>query len=337
MLFVELFPDPLPRVGGAFPGSPGVFYGAPGFGEHSLGLFADTGDLETLTLRIGEQRELAVVVRNGVPVFDQRIAMLAVLEEGRFLAAQLFVLLAEHFVRVHELVAAGRQVESVGHFRPSITTGWYTLAPKLDMLAMAMRQQLLAFTALTVPLVLTPGIATTLVLRTSLLHGVTAGLVIAAGAALASTTYGVLSGTSTTWLLKSWPWALVVLERCGAAFLVWLGATALWRALGPEDRVPRATSRGGLWQGFLANALNPPVALFYFLVVPRFVPSGAPLFRSVMVLTTVHVVLAFTWHSTCAAGAGALSRVLASPAARRAIDLITGVVLVAFAIRMLFL
>ena len=198
-----------------------------------------------------------------------------------------------------------------------------------------MRQQVLAFTALTIPLVLTPGIATTLVLRTSLLHGITAGLMIATGAALASTTYGALSGTSTIWLLQAWPGALVMLERCGAAFLVWLGLRALWRALGPEDRVPRTTSRGGLWQGFLANALNPPVALFYFLVVPRFVPAGAPLFRSVMILTAVHVVLAFTWHSTCAAAAGALSRVLASPASRRAIDLVTGLVLIVFAIRML--
>jgi threonine/homoserine/homoserine lactone efflux protein len=54
-----------------------------------------------------------------------------------------------------------------------------------------------------------------------------------------------------------------------------------------------------------------------------------------MVLTVVHVALAFTWHSTCAAAAGALSHVLTSPTARRAIDLVTGVVLIAFACRML--
>jgi threonine/homoserine/homoserine lactone efflux protein len=198
-----------------------------------------------------------------------------------------------------------------------------------------MRPQILAFIAITVPLVLTPGIATTLVLRTSLLHGVAAGLTIAIGAALASACYGLLSGTSMWLLLQKFPAALVGLEVGGAIFLIWLGGRAIWRALGPEDRLPRTRSRAGMGQGFLANALNPPVALFYFLVVPRFVPSGAPLFRSVMVLTAVHVTLAFAWHSTCAAAAGALSRVLSSPTARRAIDFIAGAVLIGFALRML--
>ncbi|MGE5812999.1 MAG: LysE family translocator [Acidobacteriota bacterium] len=199
-----------------------------------------------------------------------------------------------------------------------------------------MRQQILAFVAITVPLVLTPGIATTLVLRTSLLHGVAAGFTIAAGAALASAAYGVLSGTSTMLLVQKYPGTLVALEVGGGVFLVWIAAKAIWRALGPEDTLPRTASAGGIGQGFLANALNPPVALFYFLVVPRFVPTGAPLFRFVMVLTAVHVALAFAWHGTCAAAAGALSRFLSSPAARRAIDLITGGVLIAFAVKMLW-
>jgi threonine/homoserine/homoserine lactone efflux protein len=198
-----------------------------------------------------------------------------------------------------------------------------------------MRPQIVAFVAITVPLVLTPGIATTLVLRTSLLHGLGAGLAVAAGAALGSACYGVLSGTSTALVAHGYPGALTALEAGGAVFLVWLGARAIWRALGPEDALPQAASRGGVGQGFLANALNPPVALFYFLVVPRFVPANAPLFSSVMVLTGIHVALAFTWHSTCAAAAGVLSRFLSSPTARRVIDVITGVVLIGFAVRML--
>lgn len=198
-----------------------------------------------------------------------------------------------------------------------------------------MRHQILAFIAITAPLVVTPGIATTLVLRTSLLSGIASGLTIAAGAALASTSYGVLSGTGTTLLANRYPGALTALEIGGGAFLLWLAGHSIWRAFGREETQPRTAATGGIGQGFLANLLNPPVALFYFLVVPRFVPAGAPLFRSVMVLTGIHVGLAFTWHASCAAAAGALSRFLSSPAARRAIDLVTGVVLAWFAMRML--
>ncbi len=197
-----------------------------------------------------------------------------------------------------------------------------------------MRHQLLAFVAITIPLVLTPGIATTLVLRTSLLAGVRAGLLTAVGAALGSIAYGLLSGTGTAVLLRAWPRSILVLEICGGAYLAWLGGRAAWRAVRERGGGSTIEPRAGLRQGFLANALNPPVALFYFLVVPRFVPANAAVFPSVMVLTGVHVSLAFTWHATCAGAAGVLSHVLASVTARRVIDLTTGIILIAFAIRM---
>jgi threonine/homoserine/homoserine lactone efflux protein len=197
-----------------------------------------------------------------------------------------------------------------------------------------MGRHVLAFAAVTIPLVLTPGIATTLVLRVSLLHGVGAGLMIATGAALASLAYGILSGSSTAVLLHAWPRALIALQLCGGAYLGYLGGRAVWRAMRQRSELADAGTHGGLGQGFLANALNPPVALFYFLIVPRFVPAGAPMMRSVMVLTAVHVTLAFTWHATCAGAAGVLSHLLSSTLARRAIDVTTGLVLIAFAIRM---
>ena len=139
VFLVELFSDLLPGVGGAFPGGPGAFDGAQGFSEHSLGFFADSRDLETLALRLGSLCEFTSVGRNDVPVFDERVAMLTVLEERGLSSAQLFVLLAERFVRVYELGASGRQVVSVGHFRPSIATGWYTLAPPSSTLSCASR------------------------------------------------------------------------------------------------------------------------------------------------------------------------------------------------------
>lgn len=197
-----------------------------------------------------------------------------------------------------------------------------------------MRPQLLAFVAITIPLVLTPGIATTLVLRTSLLAGVRAGLLTAVGAALGSIAYGLLSGTGTAVLLRAWPRSILVLEVSGGVYLTYLGGRAAWRAIREREEGPGVQPRTGLRQGFLANALNPPVALFYFLVVPRFVPAHAAVFPSVMVLTAVHVSIAFAWHATCAGAAGVLSHVLSSIAARRIIDFTTGVILIAFAVRM---
>jgi threonine/homoserine/homoserine lactone efflux protein len=198
-----------------------------------------------------------------------------------------------------------------------------------------MRQQVLAFAAITIPLVLTPGITTTLVLQSSLVAGASRGYVTAAGAAIASCCYGVASGFGTSMLLRLWPRALVILELCGAAYVGWLGARAVARSAHRDYWTPDRPVRAGFRQGFLANALNPPVALFYFLIVPRFVPAGSPVILATLGLTLVHVTLAFAWHATCATAAGALSHILASSSARRAIDLVTGIVLIAFAVRML--
>jgi threonine/homoserine/homoserine lactone efflux protein len=198
-----------------------------------------------------------------------------------------------------------------------------------------MRQQVLAFAAITIPLVLTPGIATTLVLRSSLIEGASRGYLTAVGAAAASGSYGLASGMGTSMVLRLWPQAVTVLQVCGGVYLGYLGFRAMARAARTSADGNERPARAGFREGFLANALNPPVALFYFLVVPRFVPGGASVLGATLLLTLVHVTLAFAWHATCATAAGALSHLLATPSARRAIDLVSGLILIAFAVRMI--
>jgi threonine/homoserine/homoserine lactone efflux protein len=199
-----------------------------------------------------------------------------------------------------------------------------------------MRQQIVAFAAVTVPLVLTPGIATTLVLRTSLVEGTRRGLVTALGINASSLCYGFASGAGTAVLLRAWPTAVSVLQVVGAFYLGWLGVRSLAIALTDDEAAAgRASETSGFREGFLANALNPPIVLFYFLIVPRFVPDGMGVLPATLVLTAVHVALAFSWHSACALAAGALSRVLSTPRARRSIELTAGALLLFFAVRML--
>jgi threonine/homoserine/homoserine lactone efflux protein len=198
-----------------------------------------------------------------------------------------------------------------------------------------MRQQIVAFVAVTVPLVLTPGIATTLVLRTSLVEGARRGLVTALGINASSLCYGLASGAGTAVLLRAWPTAVEVLQVLGAIYLGWLAVRSLSIALTDEAATGSpGSARSGFREGFLANALNPPIVLFYFLIVPRFVPDGVAVFPATLALTAVHVALAFSWHSACAGAAGALSRILSTPRARRAIELAAGALLLFFALRM---
>jgi threonine/homoserine/homoserine lactone efflux protein len=196
-----------------------------------------------------------------------------------------------------------------------------------------------AFVAVTLPLVASPGPSTAVVLRNSIAGGANAGLLTALGCNSASFCYGLLTTFGFAVALQHWPWAWTVLRFAGVGYLAWLGVKSLVRALqrtaasvapvAPADRDPwhRITS------GFLTNFFNPSLAAFYFIVVPQFIPRGAPFARSALTLTAIHISMAVTWHSTWAIAGASMARVLASGGPRRALEAFTGTALIALAVK----
>jgi threonine/homoserine/homoserine lactone efflux protein len=226
-----------------------------------------------------------------------------------------------------------------------------------------------SFLAITVPLVLTPGASTAVVLRNSVSGGIRAGVETAIGTNLASICYGLVSAFGLALSLRRWPSMWEVLRVGGTIYLAWLGVRSIARAVAPQQamqsrhvrtllsargvppplaaahlavarsRRPRALSHGR-WahaiEGFLTNVLNPAIATFYLIILPQFIPSDAPAARSALMLTTVHVGLAASWHVTWAAAGGTLAHVLSSGSPRRLLDGLTGIALLFLAARMLF-
>ena len=245
-----------------------------------------------------------------------------------------------------------------------------------------------SFLAITVPLVLTPGASTAVVLRNSVSGGIRAGVETAIGTNLASMCYGLLSAFGLALSLRRWPSMWEVLRVGGTIYLAWLGARSILRAVGPHPATPsrhvrtllsargappplaaahpavasasaKATARPrrsaygakagrsprprvlshGRWahgiEGFVTNVLNPAIATFYLIILPQFIPGDAPAVRSALVLTTLHVGLAASWHVTWAAAGGTLGHVLSSGGPRRTLDALTGVALLFLSVRML--
>jgi threonine/homoserine/homoserine lactone efflux protein len=198
-----------------------------------------------------------------------------------------------------------------------------------------------SYLAVTVPLVLTPGASTAIVLRNSLTGGIGGGIATAIGTNLGSLCYGLLSAYGLALALRRWPSAWEVLRVGGAAYLAWLGVRSIRRALQREStstaKVVNGGSRGRVAQaleGFAVNALNPAIATFYLVILPQFIPPDAPAVRSALILTAVHVALAGSWHLTWAAAGGTLARSLTRGIARRALDACTAVALLSLAIAM---
>ena len=196
-----------------------------------------------------------------------------------------------------------------------------------------------AFVAVTLPLVASPGPSTAVVLRNSIAGGTRTGLLTALGCNSASVCYGLLTTLGFAVALQRWPLAWTILRIAGVGYLGWLGLRSLVRAIAPGQEAARVVTQADrdVWHsitsGFLTNFFNPSLAAFYLIVIPQFIPRGAPFARSALTLTAIHVSMAMSWHSSWAFAGASLARVLSSGAPRRALDTVTGVALLALAIK----
>ena len=87
-------------------------------------------------------------------------------------------------------------------------------------------------------------------------------------------------------------------------------------------------------QGFLTNILNPKVALFYLTFLPQFIPTGAPVLRTSLLLAMIHNVLGFAWLSLYARFVDRLRAALTRPVVKAWLERVTGGALVALGARL---
>ena len=172
---------------------------------------------------------------------------------------------------------------------------------------------------------LTPGADMALVVRCAAAQGWRAGAAAALGVGAGCWVHIAAAALGLSALLAGSPTAFALLRWVGAAYLVWLGlsllrspaATAASAAVDPANRAV------AWWQvfrqGFLTNALNPKVALFFLAFVPQFITAGAPhKALAFIVLGTVFVVNSTLVNLAIAGLAAALRQRLAGrPGSRR--------------------
>jgi threonine/homoserine/homoserine lactone efflux protein len=198
-----------------------------------------------------------------------------------------------------------------------------------------------AFAAITVPLVATPGASTAVVLRNALAGGVRSGVATAIGANTGSICYGLLVAFGVSVAMQRWPSVWIALRVAGTAYLAWLGLRSLVRAWTYRQPAAGVVAAGecpplsrSVGEGFVTNVLNPSLATFYLLILPQFIPRGAPFAASALTLTAIHVGLALTWHTVWAAAGGTLAEALGRTRPRRLLEAVSGAALLALALKL---
>ncbi|KOX20332.1 lysine transporter LysE [Saccharothrix sp. NRRL B-16348] len=199
---------------------------------------------------------------------------------------------------------------------------------------------LLAFTVAAVLLTITPGLDTMMLLRMVLGGGRKAGLVGGFGTTLGCLVWGAASIAGLTALLVASQFAYDVVRYAGAAYLLWLGGSALWKSWrGTFDRpsdVLAITPAQALRTGFTTNLLNPKIGVFYLSLLPQFLPSDQASAGWGALLVGVHVAIGQVWQLVVVWLAGRAVAVLTRPAVRRWTERLTASVLVGFGLKVAF-
>lgn len=206
-------------------------------------------------------------------------------------------------------------------------------------MAVTIVDAVLGFAVVAGLLTLVPGIDTALVLRASLSRTRSYAVATALGVATGVMLWGTAAAVGISALLTASQLAYRLLTTAGAVYMLWLGASMVWKSLRAGSIEAAAVQvvpalDPSRWRGWLlgvgSNVLNPKAGVFYVAVIPQFLPAGvSPLLMGV-VLAGVHCVLFLSWCVALILGSGYARRWLNTPRSLAIVDRVTGVVLIGF-------
>jgi threonine/homoserine/homoserine lactone efflux protein len=191
-------------------------------------------------------------------------------------------------------------------------------------------------------LIMMPGPDQALITRNALVGGCHGGLLTMLGGVLGLTVHASAAALGLSALLLASSTAFTVLKIAGAIYLVWLAlqmlrsAARARREVAMEPQVATPLRKSAyLRQGFLSNALNPKVALFFVTFLPQFLSAdtGSPQAEALL-FSAIFALLYLAWFGLYVAAVNSLGRWLRSPKVKARIEQITGLVLLSVAVRL---
>jgi threonine/homoserine/homoserine lactone efflux protein len=199
---------------------------------------------------------------------------------------------------------------------------------------------LLAFVPLAALLTLTPGADTMLVAKNAVGRGPASGAASALGVCTGLFAHAAASVLGLSVILARSAELYHWVKLAGAAYLIYLGAAALWRCrqdLPPENGLRRTALRRAPWrtsyrEGLLCNVLNPKAAVFYLSLLPQFIAPGGDVLAWSLVLAGIHAGMAIVWLTAVSLFLDKLGGLVSGDRLRRRMEAASGAVLAALGI-----
>lgn len=201
----------------------------------------------------------------------------------------------------------------------------------------------LAFALIALALTIAPGPDTFLVIANTSAGGFRRGFATVLGIVSGGLVYVLLVACGLIRVLVYSPTLFFAVKLAGAAYLLYLGGSALRGVLrrapaadtpAAPAPVPARSIRASYLQGLLTNTLNPKIAVFYLAFLPQFLNPGDPVVLKSALLIGIHYGEGLVWLSLLAFGVGRLGRFLARPRVKKSLDAVLGATMMAFGLKL---
>lgn len=201
----------------------------------------------------------------------------------------------------------------------------------------------LAFAAVAALVVIAPGPATFLLLKNTPVQGRRAGLLNTVGIVAAVLSHAALSMAGLSALVLASPIAFQLVKLAAGGYLLYLGALACrdaWSGLDYSARLSvratqtEVTTAGAVSEGWLLNILNPKPSMFYLSIFPQFLDPAGNVAIQGATFAGLHASISAVWFSLVVLGIDRIKQLLRQPILWRSVRLLTGVVLIGFAVRL---
>lgn len=188
---------------------------------------------------------------------------------------------------------------------------------------------------------MSPGPNGVLIAKTVPTSGRRAGFANVAGFVAAFYLHGALSILGISIILVQSATAFMIVKYLGAAYLCWIGIKALIAAFSggaaPETVVPARRRRTGFRafiEGFLTNALNPKVSMFYLAAFPQFISMGETRPADAFLLVFLHSAINAIWFTALILLFSKLANATASQRFQKWLKAVTGAVFIGFGLQL---
>jgi threonine/homoserine/homoserine lactone efflux protein len=200
-----------------------------------------------------------------------------------------------------------------------------------------------AFLGVSILVIVTPGQDTALTIRNTLVGGRGSGVLTAAGVASGQFVWTVATSAGLAALIVASEPVFTALKLAGAAYLIFLGAQALYAALRPGRgdakgnsfvSVRRLGRIAAYRQGALSNLGNPKMAVFFSSLLPQFIARGHASFATLLMLGLLFNAMTLIWLTGYALVVERVGDVLRRDRVRRSMEAVTGLVLAGLGLRL---